>query len=168
MRYDPEFEEQLIEAQDEFVWEAPAYDRHERGKRWYAIMSVVAILFVAYAIWKANFLFAFIILIAAIILVLAGNEKPKKVLVQIGHNGIVWNGDFLSFDEIENFAIIYQPPHIRILYLEPKSLFKPRMRVYLGEQDPVAIREHLRDYVQEDLDLRDEHASDLIAKLFKL
>jgi len=168
MRYEPEFEEQLIDAQDAFVWESPAYDRHERGKRWYIIMSVVAILLVAYAIWNANFLFAFIILIAAIILVLAGNEKPQKILVQIGHNGIVRNGDFLSFDEIENFAIIYQPPHIRVLYIEPKSFFKPRMRVYLGEQDPVTIREHLRDYVQEDLDLRDEHASDILAKLFKL
>lgn len=168
MRYEPEFEEQLIDAQDAFVWESPEYDRYERGKRWYVIMSIVAVLMVAYAIWTANFLFAFIILIAAIILVLTGNEKPKKILVQIGHNGIVRNGDFVSFDEMENFAIVYQPPHIRVLYIEPKSFFKPRLRVYLGEQDPVAIREHLRDYVQEDLDLRDEHASDILAKLFKL
>jgi hypothetical protein len=119
-------------------------------------------------VWTANFLFAFIVLIAAINLVLAGNEKPQKVLIQVGHNGIVWNGDFTSFDDIDNFAIVYQPPHIRVLYVEPKSILKPRMRVYLGEQDPVAIRDHLKEYVREDLDLRDEHASDILAKLFKL
>jgi hypothetical protein len=167
MRYEPEFEEDLIRAQDAFVWEAPAYDRHERGRKWYAIMGLVAVLLVAYAIWQANFLFAFIILIAAIILALSGNEKPRKVLVQIGRNGLVWNGDFLSFDEIDNFAIVYQPPHIRVLYVEPKSMLRPRMRVHIGEQDPVAIRDHMRDYVREDLDLRDEHASDILARLFK-
>ncbi len=168
MAYSPEFEEQLIDAQDAFVWEAPEFDRHDRGKWWYIVMSAAAVLLVAYAVWTANFLFAFIILLMAIILVIAGNEKPKRVLAQIGHNGIVWRGDFIPFDDIHEFAIIYEPPHIRILYVEPKSILQPRFRIYLGDQDPVAIRNHLRRYVREDLELRDEHLSDLVSKILKI
>lgn len=168
MPYDPDFHEQLAEAQDLFVWETPAYERHDRGKKWYIIMGLVALGLVTYAVIVGNILFAFIILIAAIIITLAGNERPHKVLVQVGENGVVVNGDFLLFDDIDHFAIVYQPPHIRVLYLYPKSVFRHRVRIQLGGQDPVQIRNHLTQYVEEDLDLRDEHASDILAKLFKL
>lgn len=167
-KYDPEFEERLIEAQNLFVWEMPAYERHDRGSKWYIIMAIVVAAFSVYALWTTNYLFAFIVLISAIILVLAGNEKPEKVLVQIGENGIVLEGNFLPFEDINQFAIVYQPPNIKVLYLYPRSLVLYRKRVYLGDQDPVEIRNHLRRYVKEDLNLRDEHLSDLLAKIFKL
>jgi hypothetical protein len=164
--YPPGYAEQMAELQDEFVWESPEYERNERGPKWYIAMTVIAVTLVGYAIWTANFLFAFIILLAAIILVLAGNELPEKILIQIGHNGIVWNGEFIPYEKIHNFAIVYRPPDIRVLYIEPR-MFRPRFRIPLGEQDPVAIRDHLRLYVAEDLDLPDEHASDIFAKLLR-
>ena len=166
--YDPEFAEQLIEAQDIFVWEAPEYERYHRGPRWYIVMSIVVIFLVFYAIWTANYLFALIVLLAGVIFVIAGNEKPRNVLIQVGQNGVVVDGEYLDFEDIRHFAIIYQPPNIKTLYLYPRPMSRPRMRVYLGEQDPVELRGHLRRYVEEDLDLRDEHASDILAKLFKL
>jgi hypothetical protein len=168
MAYSPEFEDQLIEAQDVFVWEAPEYERHDRGRWWYAGLGAVTIILVGYAVWSTNFLFALIVLLMAIILVVAGNEKPRHMLAQIGHNGIVWRGDFIPFDKIHEFAIVYEPPHVRILYIEPKSVATPRIRIHLGEQDPVAIRDHLRKYLREDLEQRDEHLSDLVSKILKI
>lgn len=166
--HEPDYLGRLIEAQDLFVWEAPAYERQERGPRWYLAMIVVAMGFVGYAIWTANYLFAFIILILAIVLVLAGNEKPKRILIQIGQNGIVINGDFVSFDDIRHFAIVYQPPMVKVLYIYPRGTAFRRHRLYLGEQNPVEIREFLRQYLEEDLDLREEHFSDILGKLLKL
>lgn len=160
--------DQLAEAQDLFVWEAPAHEPRERGTRWYLIMAVVALAFTAYAVITGNFLFAFLILLAAIVLILAGNEHPKTVLVQIGHNGVVWHGDFLPFDDIRDFAIVYQPPEVKVLYLHPRSFLQPRLRIPLGDQDPLELREHMRQYAHEDLTLKDEHATDILARLFKL
>jgi hypothetical protein len=165
---DPDFENRLIEAQDLYVWEAPAYERYERGPRWYLFMSLVALGFVAYAVWTTNYLFAFIVLIGAILLVLVGNEKPKRILIQIGQNGVVVNGEFMSFDDLRHFAIVYQPPRVKVLYLYPRGLPFRRHRIYLGEQNPVEIRQFLRQYLEEDLDLRDEHFSDILGKLLKL
>ena len=164
----PEYEQRMAEMQDAFVWETPAYERHERGPRWYIVMSVVALLLVGYAVWTSNFLFAFLILLAAIILILAGNEHPPTVLAQVGHNGIVWNGDYLPFDRVGHFAIIYQPPEVRVLYIQPRSAILPRLRIPLGDQDPLTLRNHLKQYVTEDLALKDEHASDMIARIFRL
>lgn len=164
----PDFLERLIEAQDAYVWETPAYERHERGPRWYLAMTLVAFGFVAYAVWNANYLFAFIVLILAILLILAGNEKPKRILVQIGPNGIVVNGEFLSYEDIRHFAIVYQPPLVKVLYLYPRGTAFRRHRIYLGDQNPVEIRQFLRQFLEEDLDLREEHFSDILGKLLKL
>src|SRR5512133_1002813 len=166
--YDPDFLNRLVEAQDEFVWETPAYERHERGSRWYIGMIVVALGLIAYAVWTTNYLFAFIIIILATLLVLVGNEKPHRVLVQIGPNGIVVNGEFLSFDDIRHFAIVYQPPMVKVLYVYPRGAAFRRHRIHLGQQNPVEIRQFLRQFLEEDLDLRDEHFSDILGKLLKL
>jgi hypothetical protein len=166
--YDPDFLRRLVEAQDFFVWEAPAYQRHERGSYWYIGMMVVALLFIGYAVWTANYLFAFIIIILATLLVLVGNEKPNRILIQIGRNGIVINGEFLSYDDLRHFAIVYQPPMIKVLYLYPRGTAFRRFRLYLGDQNPVEIRQFLRQFLEEDLDLREEHFSDILGKLLKL
>jgi hypothetical protein len=168
MAYSKEFMEQMAQAQDVFVWEAPSWERYERGPKWYVWMGLVVLALTVYAVFTANYLFAFIILLTAIILILAGNQEPHPVLVQIGHNGIVYDGRMYQFGELSDFAIIYHPPHTQILYIQPRNPAKPRLRIPLGEQDPVAIRGHLKTYVDEDLNLREEHFSDILARLLRL
>ncbi len=164
----PEVQEAIIQAQDRFVWEAPEYERYERGPRWYIIMSLCAVFLLAYAIWTANFLFAVLIVLIAIIFILAGNEPPKHVLAQIGENGVVWNGHLYLFQDIETFAIIYEPPYTKVLYIESKSTIKPRLRIPLEEQDPLILRTHLKNYVQENTEIQDEYFSDILARLLRL
>lgn len=131
-------------------------------------MSLIALVLAGYAIYAANYLFAFIILLTAIILVFAGNEKPRKVLIQIGNNGVVVDGRLYRFDELDNFAIIYYPPQTKVLYLEPSGILQARLRVELEDEDPVAVRNHLKKYLEEDLDLQEEHFSDIVGRLLKL
>lgn len=168
MAYTPEFLDKLAEAQDVFVWEAPAWERHERSPKWYIWMSVIALLFGVYAVFTGNFLFAFIIFLLAIILILAGNEHPHRALVQIGQNGVVVDGRLYLFDQLSDFAIIYHPPETKVLYVQPKSAVRGRLRISLETQDPVAIRSHLRKYLEEDLDLRNEHFSDIVGRFLKI
>jgi hypothetical protein len=168
MPYSPELREELIKAQDTFAWEAPDREVRERGPRWYFIMSAVALAFVIFAVATGNFLFAFIVLLAAIILVLAGNQAPEKVLIQIGKNGVVVDGQLYEFKDVASFAIVYHPPETKILYLDSKKPWKPRLRLFLEDQNPLEIRTHLKAYIEEDLDLQEEHASDILARLLKI
>lgn len=168
MAYTQEFLDKLADAQDLFVWEAPAWERHERHVHWYLWMSAIALGFAGYAVFTGNYLFAFIIFLITIILVLAGNEDPHTMLVQIGHNGVVVDGKLYMYDQLHDFSIIYHPPETKFLYLEPKAYTHGRIKIPLDNQDPVSIRTHLRQYMQEDLDLRDEHVSDIIGRLLKI
>lgn len=158
----------MIQGQDAFVWETPAWERHERGKNWYVLMTLGAVLLALYGVFTSNYLFSFIIILIAIILVLAGNEPPHAHLIQVGNNGVVVDGRLYFYDDLHNFSIIYHPPETKVLYLEHRRPIQPRLRISLGDEDPVAIRSHLRQFLTEDLDLQDEHFSDTLAKLLKL
>ena len=168
LSYPPEVQEAIILGQDKFIWETETEAAPPRGKTWYLVAAVIAILLVAYAIWTANFLFAFLVLLLSVVLILVGNEKPRKVLVQVGDVGIVWDGRLHPYRELERFAIVYQPPVTKIIYLEPRSALRPRLRIPLAEQNPLELREHLSQYLQEDLDLQSEHLSDTLARLLKI
>lgn len=164
----PEVEDALIQSQDAFVWEAPAFEPRQRGTAWYFVMALVAVFFMAYAVWTANFLFAFIVLLSAILLLLVGNKPPKVVLIQVGDNGIVFDGRLILYQDIDNFAVLYQPPSLKVLYVERRSPTAPRLNILLEDQDPVAIRNFLKQYVKEDLNLQNEHLSDIVARLLKI
>lgn len=168
MPYNQELLEEIIKAQDDFVWEAPSWDRRERGPRWYLFMSAIAVGFVIYSIVTGNFLFAFLTLLIAIILVLAGNQEPQNVLIQIGKNGIAVGGKLYEYKDLANFSIVYQPPETKILYLESNSYVTPRLRLSLDEQNPIEIRNHLKQYLDENLVLQEEHLSDIVARLLKI
>ncbi|MHB8830896.1 MAG: hypothetical protein ACYC44_02185 [Patescibacteria group bacterium] len=168
MAYTPETLRQIAESQDAFVWEMPEHEHHPRTPNWYLIVSLIAIACVAYGIWSTNYLFGLIVLISAVILMLAGNEDPRNVLVQVGHNGIVVDGDFVPFDKLFNFSIIYHPPFTKVLYIERRYSPKPRLKLFLADEDPIAIRQHLLKYLPENLVLREEHFSDIVGRLLRI
>lgn len=166
--FSAEIEDALIQTQDAFVWEAPAFERYYRGPIWYFVMAIVTVFLVAYAIWTANFLFAFIIVLGAILILLMGGRDPSRILVQIGENGIVYDGKLILFQDINNFAIVYQPPHIKKLYIESNAFTTPRLNIQLADEDPIAIRLFLRRYLNENFDLQYEPFSDTLARLLRL
>jgi len=168
MAYTTETLREIANAQNVFVWETPEFEERPRSSYWYLVVSLVALGCVAYGVLTNNYLFALIIVVGAVILILAENEEPKDVLIQIGHNGVVVDGRFVEFDKINNFSIIYHPPYTKVLYLDYKYSFRSRIKLYLEDQDPIAIRSHLLNYLPENLNLRDEHLSDILGRLLRI
>ncbi len=169
MAYSKELLEEMAKAQDVFVWETASFERVQRGPKWYVWMMILVVAFAGYAIFTQNYLFAFIVLLTAIILILTANkQEPRNVLIQIGTNGVVYDGQFYQYDALSDFAIIFQPPETKILYIQPKGFMGIRLRIDLDDQDPVALRNHLKKYMDEDLNLQEEHFSDTVARLLKL
>ncbi len=166
--YDPSVQELLVRGQDRFVWETRLFPTYARGPRWYFVITIITILLVSYAVLTSNLLFAFLILLCAIIIVLAGNEEAPVVLAQIGDVGVVWDGKLYLYRDIENFTIVYDPPFTNVVYFETKSLTQPRLRISLEDQDPVEIRNHLQAYLTENTDLQTEAGSDILGRLLRI
>ncbi|MFA6304472.1 MAG: hypothetical protein WCV73_01400 [Patescibacteria group bacterium] len=149
-------------------WSFAEYLKPERGKAWYFWFFVVIILLLIYSLVTVNFLFAVIVIIGSIIVLMRTKHEPNEVSFFITQNGIQVDDDFYPFDLIKDFYIIYKPPQIKNLYFEFKSLLKPRIIIPLEDQNPLKVRDLLKQYLDENLEKEEEPASEAFRKLFKL
>lgn len=145
-------------------WAVREYEEHPRSPYWYIVMIILGILLVAYGFFTGNFLFALIIILAGIIVFLQSYEEPIQIPFRITELGIIISNRFYSYSEFEHFAIVYHPPEVKTLYLDTKSFSKPLIRIPLQDQNPVAIRHTLQEFLLEDLEREEEPLSDRIAR----
>ncbi len=149
-------------------WNFTEFIKHERSKSWY-FGAVISILFLLiYSFLTVNFLFAVIIIIAAISFFLIYRREPGQVTFAITEDGLGADDRFFPYDEIKDFYIIYQPPEVKTLFVELKALTKPRLAISLGDQNPVEIRKILLEYIDEDLEKDDEPLSEGLSRMLKL
>ncbi len=135
---------------------------------WWVSAGVVAAAIVAYALFTGNFLFAIIIVLAGALFVAETKRTPRRLTCQLTSTGVVVGKKFWRWSELTNFWIAYRPPEVMNLYLVPKGSLDPRVSIPLGETNPVAVRNHLRKFLSEDLEREDEPTSEALARLLKL
>lgn len=145
-------------------WTVSEYDQHDRNFGWYVFMVIVGILLVGYALFTQNFLFALIVVLFAIIVFLQSQQKPHDLPFRIAELGVVINNRFYNYNELDSFYVIYNPPEVKTLFLEPISNVRPRLRVPLMDMDPNEIRFALREFLLEDVEKEAEPLSDMIAR----
>lgn len=151
-----------------YEWAVKEYNKHERDRRWYVVMGLIAAALVIYAVLVANYLFALIIILFAIILYLHDLQEPLEVYFAITETGIILGKKFYRFSELENFWIIYSPPDVQNLYFTLGGVIKHRLQIPLLNYDPQPIREYLSQFVLEDTEQAEEPLSDRFARLLKL
>ncbi len=162
---------EIIEGEDLgkilFKWQFPEFPKYDRKRGWYIWGGIIIFVFIIYSIITSNFLFALITVIFTLTIMLF-RQSENTVDFKITEDGIVVNSKFYEYKEIKNFYIIYEPPEVKNLYFEPKSLLSPRIPINLEDQNPVLIRKTLLQYLDEDLDRENEPTSDQFSRLFKL
>jgi len=159
-----------IDKGDEIIsWQVPEYEKHERNKSWYIFAGIIGLLFLVYAIYTKNFLFAVIIIVVALIIILHDSREPDLIKTSITDEGIIVGRKFYDYDEIKNFSIVYKPKQkVKNLYFEFKNVIRQRLSIPLDDINPLSIRETLLKYLPEDLDRTDQPLSEGLAKMFKL
>ena len=150
-------------------WMVPEYDKHERTRRWYYTAGIIGALLLVYSFWTLNFLFALIVITAAIIIILNDGRDPDLIHVSLTDEGVIVGRKFYDYDDIKDFSIVYKPRNdFKNLYFEFKNPLKHRLSIPLLDMNPLPIRDILLRYLPEDLDRLHPPASEGLAKLFKL
>ncbi len=150
-----------------FAWDFTEFDRHVRTKTWYLAAGAAALALIAYSVFTSNLLFALIILLVAFIVIVRDYVEPNTLTFVIYEDGIAVGSKFISYKELANFYIIYEPPRVKRLYFKPKGLGQT-ISIPLDDQNPIEIREVLLRYVKEDLDTEYEHPNDSWGSLLRL
>ena len=151
-----------------YSWKFNEYQKFDRSKRWFLIAGIFAAVLITYAAYSANYLFALIIVLTGIIIILQEMNVPTELDFAVCSGGIVVGTKYYSFSELDKYWIVYNPPEVKMIYFEPKSIFKHRLGIPLDDVDPVELRAHLNQCLFEDLDKEDEPLSDRIGRLVKI
>ncbi len=162
-------------------WQVPEYYIPERSQRWYtlALIAIVLLLFFCFftiSNWRlvflgynSNFLFALILIMAAVITFLNENRPPLILTVELGTEGINIGSRFYDYDEFKNFCVLYKPKQsIKSLYLEFKNPIRPRLSIPLRRLDALTARNFLARFLDEDLERTHPPLSEQLTKLLKL
>lgn len=157
---------QTLTGEPLYQWVVQEYERHIRGTLWHILMISAGIVLVIYALATDNFLFAIIIILAAIILFLQSAVEPARVPFAITELGVVLGNRFYPYKEFRAFYMIYNN-ETQTLFFDTKATFRPDLRIPMGEQDPMEIRETLQAVLEEDLE-KEEPLADRAARHWKL
>lgn len=149
-------------------WSVAEYEQHIRPLAWYTIMTIVGALLVGYAIFTDNFMFAIIIVLFAIIIFLQSHQEPIVVPFRITELGLVINNRLYIYSELKDFYIIYEPPEIKMLFIETNSTIRPRLRIPLMDMNPNEVRSLLLEFLEENLQKEEEPFSDKIAREWRI
>ncbi len=163
-------------------WQVQEYDKKEREKKWYVIAVIfmfVTLFFCFFEIiaWKivflgvnSNFMFALILILSAMITIINDGQEANEIEFKLGPEGINVGRKFHDYDELRHFSIIFKPElGIKNLYIEFKNSFlNPRLSIPLLEQDPIAVRNYLKRYLDEDLERLGPPLSEQLTKILKL
>lgn len=162
-------------------WEILEYKKEKRTRTWYFFASLFVFLAVFFSFFslsnwrlvylgfKANFLFALIILIAFALYLALEQQEERMIAIILGPEGIAIGQKFYAYDKIRKFAVLYKPKEgLKNLYLEFDNRLLPRLSIPLRRQSPSEIRNFLLRFLEEDLDLKDQPLSEQLTKVLKL
>lgn len=150
-------------------WTFPEFIKHERGPGWYAAAGLIGIALFIYAIVSGNFLFALIILLIAIIIFNHNRSEPMMIPFQIYQSGVQVGDKFYLYRDIDSFAIVYEPPAVKRLYITLKAAtLRREISIPLNNKNPLKVRSTLLDFLEEDLTRDKESMNDAMARVFKI
>jgi len=150
-------------------WEVHEYNPHNRSFRWYVIAISLSLILLIISFFTQNFLLPVIIIIVAFIFIMKHGQEPEKVIINLGNEGINIGQKFYDYDEFKHFALVYKPKlNDKNLYFEFNNALRTRISIPLENMNPVEIRNHLLQFLDEDLERTDIPLSESLSKILKL
>ncbi|MFC1663236.1 hypothetical protein ACFL04_03695 [Patescibacteria group bacterium] len=149
-------------------WQFPEFPSYKRSQVWYISAAIVGAILVIWSIATNNYLFAIIIVMLGVIIIAQSRRKPHNVVVEITEDGVVLGNDFYQYRDIKNFYLVYEPPVTKKLFIIFKSSIRPSLPIQLENENPVKVRQALRQYIDEDLDKESEPTTDSLSRLMKI
>ena len=144
-------------------WQAPEHEHYEKTADWYWWSLLVALVLFVYAVRQPSVLFAILIVISWIAIVIHAARTHRSIRLAISERGLIIHNKLFFWKDLKSFWIFYEPPLRKEIVLESKKTIMPRMRIQIGDSDPMLIREHMMRFVHEQ-----EQADSLIEMLSRL
>lgn len=130
-------------------WTTSEFKKYKRKKNWFILPALTALILIIIAILLKNFLFAILIIFAALAVYIYAQKEPRKIKFSISGEGIQIEQTIYKYEDLKSFWIFYEPPEVKELSIRSKKMFMPYIKLPLGDQNPAKIRKLLLRFLPE-------------------
>ena len=128
-------------------WQTAPHQHTHRATK----VAIIALLVAAPLIWWRwnNFTLAAVFLVGAIALILVRTYESSHRTVALTDSGLTVDDQHHPLTSFASFWLEYSPHGLREIRLQPRRWYAPTVRVALGDQHPVPVRQLLITYLPE-------------------
>lgn len=156
--------------QDNFSWTAPEFEYREKKEGWYWVSIIVAILILVFAVWQRNFLFAFFVMVAEIMIIVWGEKRPKNIDFSINERGLnIGQEKTYSHKEVESYGFLEEADGEWLaMVIGFKKHIRPKVKIRIPKGAANKIRSAYEKFAPEAREVEIEHSLlDAIERLIK-
>lgn len=148
-------------------WTGPEYEHNEKTIFWFIAAGIVALALAIYGIVSGGWSFSLAIVAFCAAYYAFHRHLPERVEIKITNHGVWVGRHFFNYAKLRKFWIVSDAPFVERLYLRAKVHFHPDIVVSIARQNPVVIRNALREHIPE-WEEGDEPFTDTLVRLFRL
>jgi hypothetical protein len=132
-------------------WEGREYDHDPKSADWYWALGIIAVAATIASVLFGNFLFAVLIVIAAITLALHATKEPPIHTFRLVDTGLMIGEDLHPYERMNSFTVLEDiegelPP---LLSIKNESWHSPHIVIPLQNVNPDMIYAHFLERVDE-------------------
>jgi hypothetical protein len=116
------------------TWDAPEHHHTEKTSDWFWVVGIIAIAGAIAAFFFGNFLFAILILLAAVTVSLAALRKPRIIPFSVTTRGVSADDTFYAYSTLESYRIDDEHYATPQLLLKTKRFYMPLILIPLPEE----------------------------------
>jgi len=141
----------------EIKWKAPEFEYREKNSSWYLSAALIGAFIVITALWQRNLLLAVFMVIATVMVVYWGKQKPRTINYTLTTDHFTMND--IVYD-LEDFSGFHVDNHL--LVFENKKHFDGYIKAFINSDQKNEIREQL-EQILPDFDY-EESFSEVISR----
>jgi uncharacterized membrane protein len=130
-------------------WQAPEFEVYEKSGRWYIIFALFIIAIVIYALVTNSVIMAITFILLGVVGYIYLQKDPRTITFSITSLGVIADKQLYPYENIKSFWIFYHPPVDKTLSLHTNASMLPFVHIPIANEDPVAMREVLLQYINE-------------------
>lgn len=134
-------------------WQAPEFERHERGALWYYAVIAAGGVIVFVALWQGNFLFAVFAVVAALLLLFWSRQEPRTLEFALGEHGLaIGDGKRYSWGDLGGFSMeeVGEGAEFFDLVFSRAAALGTDLKILAPAEERDAIRELLSEHLPEE------------------
>lgn len=135
--------------QSTIKWQAREFEYYSKDISWFMVSGLITLLLLIVAFFTKNFLLSILVILGYFTIIAYATKKPRKINFAITPRGVSINKTVYDFENLSSFWISYDPPQTNELSLRSRKKLMPYVKIPLANQNPVAIRAVLIQYIPE-------------------